>query len=94
MVSIGLLVFWGGLKSASRCMLNQKLTLRHQLLKYADKPLSGKDLEIGISFCFLWLTLGGIVTLYPHEPIKNSFFAIVLWVSWVQVMLAFRAPYH
>lgn len=51
--------------------------LKHQLLKYADKPLSGEDLEIDISVCFLWLSLGEIASLCSHEPI-NCFFAIIL----------------
>ena len=65
----------GSIELSSRCMLSQKLTLRHQLLKCADKPLSGEDLEIGIS---VWPSFGRIVTLCSREPVKNCFFAIIL----------------
>ena len=45
----------------------RSVTLRWQTVKYANEPLSEKDLELGISVCCLW------VTGSPHELVKNCF---------------------
>ena len=44
---------WGGWQPASRCVLIRSLTIRQQLLKYANRPILGKDWEMGVFACSL-----------------------------------------
>ena len=56
-----------------------------QAVKYSNKPISRKDWKMANSACSLRAELWGV------EPVKESFFAIVFWASWMEIPFAIKA---
>lgn len=87
---------YGGLQPAPRCVL-RKLALSQQLLKNADKPLSGKDWEMDIfvcSFCVDPWTDSQLKTaslfatiIYQYIPSTNDLYMYIIYkyISFIHI---------
>lgn len=82
----------GGSHSSARCNWLEKLTFKQQLEIYAVKCLPGRNWEMMFlpapSALILDIKLG-MGMFCTH--LKSALFAIILWDSWMQAPLAFRA---